>query len=87
MRMREAHQGTVQSLKCSPPIYRVGDGSRLASSGDDGAIVLWDLESGEQFQTLRQDRPYERLDITGIRGLTQAQKASLRALGAVEDEA
>jgi hypothetical protein len=54
----------------------------LASCGDDGAIVLWDLSSGEYLQTLRQDRPYERLNITGIRGLTEAQKGTLYALGA-----
>jgi WD40 repeat protein len=36
-------------------------------------------------RTLRRDRPYERLNITGIRGLTEAQKASLRALGAIEE--
>jgi WD40 repeat protein len=59
----------------------------LASCGDDGAIRLWDLESGEQLQTLRRDRLYERLTITGIQGLTQAEIATLRALGAVEDEA
>jgi len=71
----------VHSLKMSP------DGSTLASCGDDGAVMLWDFVSGEYLRTMRRDRPYERLNITGIRGLTQAEIATLRALGAVEDEA
>lgn len=79
MRVREAHLGTVQTLKVSP------DGSTLASCGDDGAIQLWNLQSGELLRTLRRDRPYERLNITGIRGLSEAQKASLRTLGAFEE--
>jgi WD40 repeat protein len=59
----------------------------LASCGDDGAIRLWDLQSSEYVQTLRRDRPYERLSITGIRGLNEAQKATLQALGAIEEKA
>ncbi len=79
VRVQEAHQGMVHALKVSP------DGSALASCGDDGAIRLWDIYNGELLRTLRRDRPYERLNITGIRGLSEAQKASLRTLGAFED--
>jgi WD40 repeat protein len=78
LRVQKAHEGSVQSLRRSP------DGTKLASCGDDGAIVLWDLHSGDHLQTLRRDRPYERMDITGVTGLTTAQVASLKALGAVE---
>lgn len=76
---REGHQGAVQALKVAP------DGHQLASCGDDSTIQVWDVESAELVRTLRRDRPYERLTITGIRGLTEAQKATLRALGALED--
>ena len=78
LRMRQGHQGTIWSLKRSP------DGRWLASGGNDGAIRIWELQSGELVQTLRRDRPYERLDITGLQGLTEAQKANLRAMGAIE---
>lgn len=75
---RQAHQGAIQRIQVSP------DGRRLASCGDDGAIHLWDFEDGNLLRTLRRDRPYERLDISGVKGLTQAQRAALSALGAIE---
>jgi hypothetical protein len=33
---------------------------------------------------LRPDRPYERMDITGLTGITDAQRTALLALGAFE---
>jgi hypothetical protein len=59
----------------------------VASAAEDGVIRLWDQQSSTLLQELRPDRPYERLNITGIRGLTDVQMATLRALGAVEDSA
>jgi hypothetical protein len=37
-----------------------------------------------KLRRLQADRPYEGMDITGVTGLTAAEKASLKALGAVE---
>ncbi len=79
VRVQQGHQGMVHSLKASL------DGSMLASSGDDGTIQIWNLHSGERLRILRRPRLYERLNITGIQGLSEAQKASLRALGAFEE--
>lgn len=76
--VRQGHQGMIQALTTSP------DGSTLASCGDDGAIVLWDMRSGTQHQTLRRDRPYERMQIAGLSGISTAQRASLIALGAID---
>lgn len=56
----------------------------LASSGADATIRLWDVETGECVKIFRSPRPYEGMNIRGARGLTDAQKENLKALGAVE---
>jgi len=77
----QGHEGWVHSIRVSP------DGATVASSGEDGAIQLWDLHSRRHLGTLRRDRPYERLNISGVKGVTEAQKTTLRALGAIEEAA
>jgi WD40 repeat protein len=60
--------------------------SVLISGGTDGVIELWDAQTGECLQTLQADRPYEGINITGVTGITEAQKTSLIVLGAVLDQ-
>lgn len=36
-------------------------------------------------KTLKAPQPYEGMKITGVTGLTEAQKATLKALGAVKN--
>jgi hypothetical protein len=47
-------------------------------------VRLWEAKSGACMRTLRAERRYERMDISGLIGITAAQRASLIALGAVE---
>jgi len=57
----------------------------IAACSRDGTIILWDVETGECLKILKSDRPYEHMNIKGVTGLTEAEKATLKALGAVEN--
>jgi len=74
------HSHWVWSVAFSP------EGKAVVSGSYDGTVKLWDRETGACLRTLRSDRPYERMNITGVKGLTEGQKATLRLLGAIEEE-
>ncbi|WP_277883093.1 MULTISPECIES: hypothetical protein [unclassified Nostoc] len=42
------------------------------------------MQNCSQWRSLKSDRLYERMDINGISGLTNAEKASLKMLSATE---
>jgi WD40 repeat protein len=76
----QGHTHTIGSVAISL------DGTTVASGSFDETIKLWDVKTGQCLKTLR-DRLYEGMNITGVTGLTEAEKATLKALGAVEDGA
>jgi WD40 repeat protein/transcriptional regulator with XRE-family HTH domain len=78
LKVLRGHDNCVWSVA-----FNAIDGT-LASVGDDGSIKLWDIRRGACLKTLRSARLYEGMNIANAKGLTDAQRASLRALGAVE---
>ena len=71
------HTHTVETLIFS------ADGQLLASASQDETIRLWEVSSGACLQILRTPGPYAGMNITGVTGISDAQKAALLALGAV----
>jgi hypothetical protein len=57
----------------------------LASGSTDQTIKCWDVESGVCLQTLRATGRFADMNITGVTGITEAQRAVLKALGAVDE--
>jgi len=73
------HSETVYKVAFTP------DGMAVVSSSFDGTIKFWDSQTGACVTTLTVEGPYAGMNITGVRGITDAQMAALKALGAVEE--
>ncbi|OLP19845.1 hypothetical protein BST81_03465 [Leptolyngbya sp. 'hensonii'] len=86
--IRQLPQGTVLNVLEGNLMYGISaftaDGQTIAIRGIQGDCQLYHVFTGELLQTLQMPRPYEAMNITGALGLTQAQRQTLQALGAIE---
>ena len=78
------HTNNVEGIRFTP------DGAWLISAGADETIKVWAvaaLLAGQpaSWRTIIPAGPYAGMNITGVTGISAAQKAALRALGAVEE--
>jgi WD40 repeat protein len=73
------HTSSITSLNVSPA------GTLVATSSWDGTVRLWDVARGTGEATLHAPAPYAGMDITGASGITAAQRESMIALGAIDD--
>ncbi|WP_353931256.1 WD40 repeat domain-containing protein [Okeanomitos corallinicola TIOX110] len=79
MKTLSGHTDAVMSVNFS------SEHELLASGSTDQTVRLWDIRTGECVNILRPKRPYEGMNITGVTGITEAQKNSLQDLGALDN--
>ncbi|MBD1916469.1 MULTISPECIES: NB-ARC domain-containing protein [Cyanophyceae] len=77
LHVMDGHTSWIASVVFSP------DGQILLSGSFDRTLKLWDVATGHCIKTVKGDRLYEGMNIQGATGLTNAQKTTLRALGAI----
>ncbi|MCL4863343.1 MAG: hypothetical protein KJZ93_28315 [Caldilineaceae bacterium] len=80
------HTRTVEAVTFDPT------GRLLISASHDETIRLWDVEAAlagaggdARLAVTTAPGPYAGMNITGVTGITNAQKQALKALGAVDD--
>jgi WD40 repeat protein len=82
VKILQGHTQQIRSVAFSP------DGHILASCVED-TIKLWDVQTGQTLMTIQgtkpHEKPYKGMNITGVTGITEMQKATLKDLGAVEN--
>ncbi|MBV6622637.1 MAG: NACHT domain-containing protein [Rivularia sp. (in: Bacteria)] len=79
LRVLQGHTNSVLSVAFN------SDGSLLASSSGDDSIRIWDFKTGDCIAIFKSEKPCFNMNITGIKGLSEAEITTLKALGAVEE--
>ncbi len=78
------HHNRVRSV-CFKPYTQNNSHEYVASGSHDGTVKLGPLRVDIPRETLRSDRPYERMNISAVTGdINAAQKTVLLSLGAIE---
>ena len=63
----------------------LGDSDRVASASEDETTVIWSLKEAQPILWIALPHPYQGTSIREVRGLTQAQRSALLALGCNEE--
>ncbi|MGB3494709.1 MAG: NB-ARC domain-containing protein [Elainellaceae cyanobacterium] len=71
------HRDIIWAIAFSP------DGKTLASGSADETIRIWDIQTHHCLETLQSFKPYEGTNLLGTTGLTDTQRSSMLALGAL----
>ena len=74
----EGHTNEVLTISFNP------QSDILISGSQDETIKFWNIRTGKCIKTLRPDRPYEKMNINNIIGVSEAEIEMLKALGAEE---
>ncbi|MEL6814228.1 MAG: NB-ARC domain-containing protein [Cyanobacteria bacterium J06598_3] len=79
------HDEVVWAVACCSLVGESADGAAgIVSGSGDGTMRLWEVASGDCVRVMRSQRPYEEMNITGATGLSDAQRKTLLALGAIQ---
>ena len=72
----QGHEGLIKSVVFNQ------ESTIVVSGSYDGTIKIWDIKTGECLKTL-SNKPYANMNINGVKGLSEAEKNTLKALGAI----
>lgn len=80
---QDDHENLAASCYGIRSIVFTPDGSQVISGSFDQSVKLWDVETGECLRSIRSATSLGRMNITGVKGLTDTEIAALKALGAI----